>query len=314
MTARQLLAAWPFLLVLLSCYVCWMLCLVWLYPLLGWPALLAVAYIATLHSSLQHETVHGHPSRLRWLNELLVFPPLGLLYPYRRYRLYHLKHHIDSRLTDPLEDPESWYLSSQSWSETSALMRKLLWLNSTLAGRMTIGPALVVAGLLRSESKLILAGEQGVLFDWLSHAAGVAVVLIIVHTLGVSPWLYVALVAYPGMSLLLLRSFIEHKAEESVPGRTAVIEAGWVMSLLFLNNNLHAVHHRNPSMAWHKLPKQWRREKLDILQKNGSYHYPGGYWQVSKAWLLRAREPLKHPFLRCDPVSKDPSVSDSLNE
>ena len=35
--------------------------------------------------------------------------PLTLWLPYERYRHTHHVHHIDARLTDPLDDPESFY-------------------------------------------------------------------------------------------------------------------------------------------------------------------------------------------------------------
>ena len=58
------------------------------------------------HSSLQHEALHGHPTRSAALNEALVFLPLGLLFPYRRFKMLHLRHHNNSALTDPYDDPE----------------------------------------------------------------------------------------------------------------------------------------------------------------------------------------------------------------
>ena len=36
-------------------------------------------------------------------------PPLALWIPYESYRISHLMHHRDDRLTDPLDDPESYY-------------------------------------------------------------------------------------------------------------------------------------------------------------------------------------------------------------
>ena len=45
----------------------------------------------------------------RWINEAFVFLPIGLVWPYRRFKSIHLRHHADERLTDPLDDPESYY-------------------------------------------------------------------------------------------------------------------------------------------------------------------------------------------------------------
>jgi fatty acid desaturase len=71
-----------------------------------WPVLwpdfpvlaLGLMTVATaLHSSLQHEALHGHPTRSAAVNELLVALPLGVFYPYRRFRQMHLGHHNDER-------------------------------------------------------------------------------------------------------------------------------------------------------------------------------------------------------------------------
>src|SRR4051794_7930807 len=73
-------------------------------------AAVAVPILAVLlaqYSSLQHEAIHGHPTSRQALNAALVFPALGLLIPYRRFRDLHLAHHYDPLLTDPHDDPES---------------------------------------------------------------------------------------------------------------------------------------------------------------------------------------------------------------
>src|SRR5579884_2468266 len=79
-----------------------------------WPLAL-VAPLATLlitfHSSLQHEMTHGHPTRWRPLNRLLAMMPLTLWMPYDRYLHTHHAHHINARLTDPIDDPETYYWS-----------------------------------------------------------------------------------------------------------------------------------------------------------------------------------------------------------
>ena len=95
---------WPTLGLLAACYLVWLLATTWAAALwlpLGM-ALLALA--VTLHSSLQHEVLHGHPFRSRRGNEATVFLPIGLFYPYRRFRDLHLAHHDDERLTDPYDD------------------------------------------------------------------------------------------------------------------------------------------------------------------------------------------------------------------
>ena len=80
---------------------------------LPWWGLTAIgAWITAWQLNLQHETIHGHPTRNRAVNQAIGCWPLSLWLPYSIYRSTHLAHHRDENLTDPLEDPESYY-----WSE-----------------------------------------------------------------------------------------------------------------------------------------------------------------------------------------------------
>ena len=70
---------------------------------------------------------------------------------------------------------------------------------------------------------------------------------------------YLLLFVYPGTSLTLLRSFAEHPAATEPGHRVAIVERAGPFSLVFLNNNLHAAHHRAPGIAWYRLPDFHRR-------------------------------------------------------
>ena len=59
------------------------------------------------------------------------------------------------------------------------------------------------------------------------------------------------------------------------------------MNLLFLNNNLHAAHHRHPGMAWRKLSGSYRQHRDAVLQDNGNHVYRGGCWEQTRRFLLR---------------------------
>lgn len=289
---------WPTWLALIGCYTLWGLVLA-NHAALGWwfavPAAIAVAF----HSSLQHEVLHGHPTRSAALNEALVFPSLGLAFPYRRFRDLHLRHHNDERLTDPYDDPESFYIAEPDWTLASRAMRWVRLFNGTFAGRMLIGPALAVCGFWWSEAKLALHGDARVRDAWARHLLGSVPVLALVWWSGLELWKYALLAAYPGMSLIMVRSFIEHRAAESALERTGIVDAHWFWRLLFLNNNFHWVHHRYPTVAWYLIPRRWQADRTEILTRNGGYLIPG-YAAVAWRWLLRSREPVVHPFLRRD--------------
>ena len=285
---------WPTWVMWVFCHLLWAVSLVFwdtLWPLIAAPAAISVA----LHSSLQHEMLHGHPTRHSLLNEALVCLPVGLFIPYRRFRDLHLRHHNDARLTDPYDDPESFYLPVGDWGRLSPLGKALFMVNATFIGRLVIGPALAMAGFWRSEIRLMLGGDRRVMGAWLRHGIGLVPVVTGLVLLDVSLWQYALAAAYPGMSLIMVRSYIEHRAADQTLHRTAIVDAGLFWRLLLLNNNFHSVHHAHPNVAWYRLEGIWKRNRDRILADNGNY-YLRGYGEVLRRWGLRQREPLVHPY------------------
>ncbi|MEM8751968.1 MAG: fatty acid desaturase [Pseudomonadota bacterium] len=257
---------------------------------------LPLAVVLAFHSSLQHEAIHGHPTRSAAVNEALVFLPLGLSFPFRRYRDLHLSHHLDARLTDPYDDPESWYLDPTVWSRASWPLRRLLVANNCALGRMIFGPAIGVARFVGSEARLLREGRRDVAVAWALHGAGAALVVAWLVHAGVSPLGY-ALASYGGLSLINLRSFLEHRAEERVAGRSAIVEDRGPLALLYLNNNLHAVHHAHPELAWYELPARYRERRERYAAMNGGYVFRS-YGEVLSRHALRPKEPPAHPLMQ----------------
>lgn len=288
---------WRTIAVLIACYVGW-IAVTALYEQLGWLGLLLLgAPLVTLHSSLQHEALHGHPTRSAALNEALVYPPLGLLFPYRRFKALHLKHHNDAALTDPYDDPETFYLAISDWQRLPGWLQKVLDFNNTFLGRFTVGPLVMLVGFVGSELRLIQTGDRKVLVAWMHHLAGISAVLAwTYYVCGISPWLYAA-VAYLGLSILTVRTFAEHQAHEIPEGRSVIVEASPVFGLLFLNNNLHYVHHENPRVPWYELPALYRARKAEFVTANGSYSF-SGYSEMFRRYLLHRKTPVPHPYLR----------------
>jgi fatty acid desaturase len=295
----RLFLEWPTWLMLALCYGGWLV-LTAFHPVVPiWLWVPAMAVVVALHGSLQHECLHGHPTPWRSFNEALVGLPLGLVYPYRRFRALHLKHHVNSRLTDPYDDPESFYLADGDWRRLHPAMRLLLRLNATLAGRLVIGPWLAVFGFARAEWRRLRADDQGVRLAWLLHALGAGTILIWLLWVGLPFWLYMLGAAWPGLSLLMLRSYAEHRADPDVRGRTAIVEASPLWGVLFLNNNLHYVHHRWPQLAWYRLPARYARRRAQLLAENRGYLIRG-YATLLRRFALRPKEPVPHPHLRRD--------------
>jgi fatty acid desaturase len=271
--------------------------LTWTATVLPWWLVLPCgAFLVCLHGSAQHEALHGHPTRFPWLNELLAYPALGLWYPYRRYARLHRAHHHNESLTDPVEDPESWYMLPERWAELPPLLQALHRFNNTLAGRLTIGPAVAFARFVASEIRDARAGDREVLVAWALHLPAVLLVLWWACIVCAIPlWQYLLLFVYPGTSLTLLRSYCEHRAHESVDGRTIIVEAGPLLSLLYLNNNLHAAHHEAPGLAWYELPAYYRARREQLLVRNGGY-LALGYGELIRRYAFSAKESVAHPL------------------
>lgn len=296
---RRVAVEWPTIALLGACYGVWAGALL-LHETIGWPlAALIAAYATALHASLQHEALHGHPTRSAAVNEALIFPSLILMLPYRRIKELHLRHHRDERLTDPYDDPESFYLTEADHDAAPGWLRWLLRRNRSLGGRMVFGPWLSVFGLYRLDWSE--RARPKVRDAYLRHALGAGLVIAFVWGVADAPiWLYALTVVWPAYALLMVRTFAEHRAAQSPDARTAIVESGPVMSLLFLNNNLHAVHHAHPTEPWYALPEIWRRERADVLARNGGYYF-SSYGEILRRWLFSGKEPIAHPIMRRRP-------------
>jgi fatty acid desaturase len=289
---------------ILLCYGLWVVAGLFIWPVAPAAALAVMALMGALHSSVTHECLHGHPTRNRNVNEVLAGLPLTLFYPYRRYRSLHLAHHNDERLTDPFEDPESYYVARWKHARMPRWLQAVLVLNNTFVGRVILGPLLGAAGFLRDEAGLLAKGRRDVRTAWLLHLAGLLPVLGIVHAFGIPLWLYIIGVAWPALSIISIRTFAEHRWHDAPEGRTIIVERS-PLSWLFLNNNLHVVHHQVPSAPWYALPGLYAARPAEWQALNGGYVYPG-YGALFRAHALRPKEPVVHPALHRDEPSPEP--------
>ena len=287
---------WVTLGLILGCYALWAAALFWLAGVSVAAAVLAVAVLGTLHSSLTHEVLHGHPFRSRRWNETLMFLPLTLAFPYNRFRDLHLAHHRDSRLTDPYDDTESNYLDPGFWEGMPAWKRAIFELNNTLLGRILIGPALGQVRFMACEWKLARQGDRAVWLAWALHLPGVAIVLGIVAASPMPVWAYLVAV-YAALGILKIRTFLEHRAHEDKRGRTVIVESRGPLAWLFLFNSLHVVHHMNPRAPWYDMPRLYRARRDHYRAINHGYVYRS-YAEIFRHYLLKAKDPVPHPLWR----------------
>lgn len=291
---------WPTVFLTFGCYAVWAGTGLLLWPHYPILALAVLTLTLALQSSLMHEVLHGHPTRNANVNEAFVFLPIGLVWPYRRFKWLHLRHHADERLTDPFDDPESYYKALWQHEELPDLMKVLLRINNTMVGRFILGPWLSSVGFFITDIRLGLHGNKAVRQAWLLHAIGLAVVIpIISYGFGIPLWLYILVPTWIGQSIISIRTYAEHQWSEHPEGRTIIVENS-PLSLVFLNNNLHFVHHKSPAVAWYELPRLFRERREEWIRRNNGYVVPG-YFALLKQYAFKAKEPVVHPVLRRAP-------------
>jgi len=255
--------------------------------------------LLTWYGSLQHETIHGHPTRSRRLNGMIGGLPLSVWVPYAIYRKTHIQHHRQSgrRLTEVGHDPESFYLPAGHLAQVGPLRRFILQANCTLMGRLTVGPAVAIGTFWSAEMRKACV-DRRTRRTWVRHAIVTTALLVwLCRVCHIPLSVYLLLVVYPSISLTHLRSFAEHRADDHSPLRTNVVEADPFWALIFLNNNLHVAHHAYPHVPWHELPDLWRGMRDSTVRLGRVFQ---GYGEVVREYSFRPFITAEHPFARVD--------------
>jgi fatty acid desaturase len=285
---------WPTLALAILIYAAWFLITFYSASIPAIVFFLAGGWLLAWHGSLQHEVLHGHPTRIRQLNDVIGWLPLALWLPYALYKRAHLKHHNDEWLTDPIEDPESYYLTGDVWQRTGAFGRLLVTIDNTLAGRLILGPAVSLTTFWGHEISHVLRGDFRNARIWFTHLIGCALVLAwVLAVCNIPLWLYLVTV-YAGIGFSRLRSFAEHQYAGEKEERTAIVENTPAFGLLFLYNNLHIVHHSKPALPWYKIPGLYRANRDAFIKLNGGLVY-NGYFEVARRYLFRSHHDPVHP-------------------
>jgi len=260
------------------------------------PSVALLAVLSCWYMSLQHELMHGHPTRWPLVNMLFGIAPLAVWFPYEVYRESHLRHHDDAHLTEPGRDPESYYVTPEQWASAGPVLRAALAARNTFAGRMLIGPWFSIAASWREAVQAVVERRWRIVASWAAHLASLVLLASWLETRCGIPWrAFVFGVGYASLALASVRSFQEHRAAEEESERTVVNEAAWPWRLLFLNNNYHAVHHDLPGVPWFALGRIYSRRRDAYRANNGGFVVRGyGEWAIRHA-LAQAAQPV-HPF------------------
>lgn len=278
---------WRTLVIAVLVYGGW-LATVFLHKQMPWWATFALlTWFGAWHLSLQHELVHGHPFRNSKLNAALASLSLTMWVPFLSFKRDHISHH-NTTLTHPELDTESYYSMPERWQHSGRFLRSIYWANRTIAFRLTIWSVFSTVQYFFADAWRAIRNVDNARSAWALHIPGLIAVTYIVNNLaGMSMIEYLIGGVFASHSLNMMRSFAEHKTIGDESTRTAIIDAGRVMSLLMLNNNLHIAHHDEPSAPWYKVPEVAERlnaferaQKIDAL-------YKGGYGELLRRFTFK---------------------------
>ncbi len=287
-------AEWRTVVVIVAVYVGWLGVLAGHRVVPWWVTAGLLSWFGAWHLSLLHELSHGRPfHRDRW-NVLVGSFPVTLWIPFRSFRSIHLRHH-DSDLTDPVDDPESFYTSGVAWAAAGPVRRAVLRANRTMVFRLVVWSVLSVLAFVCDELRSAWRGAPGARHSLGEHLVAVAVVATVVTVSGVPWWLYLLGTVYGGRMLNLVRSFAEHRWVPGDGPRTAMVEAGPVMSLLMLNVNLHLAHHAEPWVPWFGIPAVAARLGSAEQAEQGAGRYRRGYLGVAWRCAVRPFDDPRYP-------------------
>jgi fatty acid desaturase len=252
-----------------------------------WLTIPVLSVLGAWHLSMQHETIHGHPFRHVWLNDLIGSIPVTLWIPYFSFKKDHIEHH-QSDLTHPGLDNESYYVSPEAWASAGKLRKATYWANRTILFRMFVWTIVSTVTYLWSKIRLMLRGDKQTWFAMATHVAGLVVVVYFVRSVAGMPlWQFALGTTYGGRILNAIRPFPEHKYQAGVETRTAMVMAGPFMSLLMLNNNLHVAHHDAPGVAWYEVPNMSVRVNAVERARDAGLLYEGGYAEVFRKFSFK---------------------------
>ena len=252
-----------------------------------WLTIPFLSVLGAWHLSMQHETIHGHPFRRQWINDVIGSIPVTLWIPYLCFKRDHIEHH-HSDLTHPGLDNESYYVSPEAWASAGPIRRAAYWANRTILFRMFVWTIVSTVTYLWSQIRLMLRGNKQTWFAMAAHVVGlVAVVYFVRSVAGMPLWQFALGTTYGGRILNAIRPFPEHKYQAGVETRTAMVMAGQFMSLLMLNNNLHVAHHEQPGVAWYEVPNLSARVNAVERAREAGLLYEGGYAEVFRKFSFK---------------------------
>ena len=278
---------WRTLIIATLVYIGWFASVFTHKQLPWWATFALLTWFGAWHLSLQHELVHGHPFRNSKLNAALASLSVTMWVPFLSFKRDHISHH-NTTLTHPQLDTESYYAIPETWQNSGRLLRAIYWANRTLAFRLTVWSVFSAVQYFIADAWRAVRNVGNARAAWFLHIpALVAVIYIVTNLAGMSMVEYLIGGVFGSHSLNMMRSFAEHKTLDNESTRTAMIDAGWLMGMLMLNNNLHIAHHDEPSAPWYEVPAVAKRTNAYERAANIDSLYKGGYGEIIRRFTFK---------------------------
>ena len=287
----------PTWLLIIAIYTGWFTALAYWHTLGLLPATVLLIWFTAWYMSLQHELIHGHPTRFPRLNQLFGTLPLAVWYPYGLYRDSHLAHHRNDHLTVPVDDPESYYFTEQTWARFMPWQKRIIHVRNTFLGRLLLAPLLDIVQTLGSAVAAFRQLHLRAMLMWLMHGVLLAGLFVWMRHIDFSPVWFVLAVSYPALALTKVRSFLEHRAADDPLARSVINEAGIFWQVLFLNLNYHSVHHDLPGVPWYGLKALYQQNRAVYQQRNHGFVVKG-YGQWLRQFWDKAVDVTVHPGIK----------------
>ena len=84
------------------------------------------------------------------------------------------------------------------------------------------------------------------------------------------------------------------KASADPARRTAVVETASPLALMYLHNNLHVVHHAEPTLPWYAIPARWEAARDEMRATRPDLVHPG-YLSLALRYGVQPKEPTVYP-------------------
>ena len=221
-------------------------------------ALASVCAYATF--SPMHDAAHRSVARARWVNEVAGrIAGLPLLAPFPAFRWMHLEHH--KRTNEGLDDPDHWS-GRGPWP-----LLPLRWLTQDLHyyarfvhewGRFSVGARVEVVGVVLA-SLLALFVPPALGLGW-----GLALFVFLPARLATG-------------ALAFAFDYLPHRPHDT-PARedrfraTSNLAGRW-LTVPFMSQNYHLVHHLYPGVPFYAYGRVWADQREELLA-NGAQELP----------------------------------------